>query len=139
LLLLIISIERVSLAGHCFCSGSEREATLSEFEGAAPKSPVVDATKATARLPRLDIEIFHRRSPKGDSEQISIVLQAAPSFEAFGRFIEATNPFAFWAQAAWLTWFPWLEATRAMMLPWNATLPLTKSDAGDPEHQLPSS
>jgi hypothetical protein len=111
---------------------------LSEFEGAAAKNPVVDATKATARLPRLDIEILHRRSPNGDAEQISIVVQAMPSFEAFGRFIEATNPFAFWARAAWLAWSPWLEATRAVMLPWNAALPLTKNDAGNPE-QRPSS
>jgi hypothetical protein len=37
-------------------------------------------------LPGLDIEIIHRRSPSGDAEQISINLQAVPSFEAFGRF-----------------------------------------------------
>jgi len=112
---------------------------LSEFEGGAPENAVVDETKATARLPRLDIEILHRRSPSGDTEQISIVLQAMPSFEAFGRFIEATNPFAFWAQAAWLVWSPWLEATRAVMLPWNAALPLQKNDAREPEQRLSSS
>lgn len=48
----------------------------------------VDATRATARLPGLEIEVVHRRSPSGDAEQISINLQAVPSFEAFGRFIE---------------------------------------------------
>jgi hypothetical protein len=37
-------------------------------------------------LPGLDIEIVHRRSPSGDTEQILINLQAVPSFEAFGRF-----------------------------------------------------
>jgi hypothetical protein len=42
------------------------------------------ATKATARLPGLNIEIVHRQSPSGDAEQISIHLQAMPSFEAFG-------------------------------------------------------
>jgi hypothetical protein len=52
----------------------------------------------------------HRRSPQGDAEQISINLQAVPSFEAFGRFLETANPFAFWAQAARLAWFPWLAA-----------------------------
>ena len=62
---------------------------------------------ATARLPGLDIEIVHRRSPRGDAEQISINLQAVPSFEAFGRFIEIFNPFAFWAKIAWL---PFLAA-----------------------------
>ena len=67
----------------------------------------IDTTMATARLPGLDIEIVHRRSPRGDAEQISINLQAVPSFEAFGRFIEIFNPFAFWAKIAWL---PWLGA-----------------------------
>ena len=46
-------------------------------------------TRATARLPGLDIEILHRRSPDGDAEQISINLRATPSFEAFGGFLEA--------------------------------------------------
>jgi hypothetical protein len=113
---------------------------LSEFEGATLKNPVVEA-KATARLPRLDIEILHRRSPSGDAEQISIVLQAAPSFEAFGQFIQATNPFAFWARAAWLAWSPWLEATRLAVQPPNPALPLPKdgSDAGNPEPRRSSS
>jgi len=52
-------------------------------------------TRATAQLPGLQIEIVHRQSAAGDAEQISISLQAVPSFEAFGRFLEATNPLAF--------------------------------------------
>jgi hypothetical protein len=32
-----------------------------------------------------------------------------PSFEAFGRALEAANPFVLWAQAAQLAWLPWLE------------------------------
>ena len=48
----------------------------------------------------LEIEIIHRRSSGAGAEQISINLQAVPSFEAFGRFLETANPFAFWAQAA---------------------------------------
>ena len=76
-----------------------------------------DTTRATARLPGLDIEIVHRRSPGADAELISINLQAAPSFEAFGRYIEATNPFAFWMQAAQMFWMPWLGATRALTAP----------------------
>jgi hypothetical protein len=68
----------------------------------------IDATRATARLPGLDIEIVHRRSPGGDTEQISINLQAVPTFEALGGFIEnLSNPFVFWAKMAWL---PWLTA-----------------------------
>jgi hypothetical protein len=113
---------------------------LTEFEGAAPKDPIVEA-KAAARLPGLDVEILHRRSPSGDAEQVSIVLQAVPSFEAFGQFIQATNPFAFWARAAWLAWSPWLEATRVAMRPPNAALRLSKDgpDAGDPEQRRSSS
>jgi len=89
---------------------------LSEFKKATQASD--DATKATAHLPGLDIEIVHRRSPDGGSEQLSINLQAVPSFEAFGRFLETANPFALWADTAWLTWFSWLEARRAAM-PWS--------------------
>jgi hypothetical protein len=68
-----------------------------------------DTTLATARLPGLEIEIVHRRSPQRDAEQISINLQAMPSFEAFARFVETGNPFAFWPQAAQMAWLPWLE------------------------------
>jgi hypothetical protein len=140
--LMVNPIERASLPGRrdCFCVRTQREATLSEFEGATPKNPVVEA-KATAHLPRLDIEILHRRSPSGDAEQISIVLQAVPSFEAFDQFIQATNPFAFWVRAAWLAWSPWLEATRVAMHPPNAALRLPKDvpDAGDPEQRRSSS
>ena len=65
-----------------------------------------DTTRATARLPGLKIEIVHRRSPGAEVEQISISLQAAPSFEAFARFLETINPFALWAQPAPLALFP---------------------------------
>ena len=41
--------------------------------------------RATTRLAGLDIEIVHRRSPEGDREEVSINLQAVPSFEAFRR------------------------------------------------------
>jgi len=70
----------------------------------------IEATRATARLPGLDIEIVHRRSPGGDAEQISINLQAVPSFEAFGRYIDSSNPFMFWARAMQMAWLPWYTA-----------------------------
>ena len=57
---------------------------MSEFKGATRRSDV-DTTKASARLPGLDIDIIHRRSPDGEAEQISINLQAVPSFEVFCR------------------------------------------------------
>jgi hypothetical protein len=79
-----------------------------------------DTVRATAGLPGLEIEIVHGRSPDGDAEQIWIKLQAVPSFEAFGRFLDTANPFAFWAQAAQMAWLPWLEAERRLMLPSNA-------------------
>lgn len=87
--------------------------------------------RARARLPGLNIEIVHRQSPDGDSERISISLQAVPSFEAFGRFLEAANPFAFWVHAGRLAWLPWLEAVRVAMLPFSSAsaLPTSRSDA----------
>jgi hypothetical protein len=90
-----------------------------------------DTTRATAHLPGLEIEIVHRRAPDGDAEQISINLQAVPSFEALGRFLEGANPFAFWTQAARLAWLPWVEAGRAFMLPW-AGAAAERDSAADP-------
>jgi hypothetical protein len=78
------------------------------------------ATRATAHLPGMDIEIVHRKLPAAEGEQISINLQAMPSFEAFGRFLETLNPFVFWAQAVQLMWLPWLNTARALMPPMNA-------------------
>ena len=65
---------------------------------------------------------------EGHAEQISINLKAVPSFEAFGRALEAANPFAFWAQAAQLAWLPWLETlSRARAL--TPSLPRPSGDA----------
>jgi len=86
-------------------------------------------TRATAHLPGLEIEIVHRRSPGAEVEQISINLQAVPSFEAFGRFLETTNPFALCAQAAQLALFPWLGAARALMVPLSVTPKLSQKNA----------
>jgi hypothetical protein len=83
----------------------------------------IDLT-ATARLPGLDIEVVHRRSPAGDRDEILISLQAVPFFGAFGSVLDAANPFVFWAEATRLTW---LEAARALMLPSNAAPTLQKS------------
>jgi hypothetical protein len=88
-----------------------------------------DTTRATAHLPGLDIEIIHRRLPGAEVEQISINLQAVPSFEAFGRFLETTNPFALWAQATQLALFPWLGAARALMVLLSVTPKLSQKKA----------
>jgi hypothetical protein len=81
-----------------------------------------DTTRAAARLPGLDIEIVHRRA--ANAERISVHVQAMPSFDAFGRFFENANPFAYWAQAAQMMWMPflslyapWLGAARALTPP----------------------
>jgi len=84
-----------------------------------PQDANDNTTRATARLPGLDIEIVHQQSPNADAEQISIHLRAVPSFEAFGQFLQTANPFAFWAQAAQTAWLPWFEASRTLMGPWN--------------------
>lgn len=101
---------------------------MSEIKGTTGPSEV-GVTTATAQLPGLTIEIVHHRPPGSDREEISISLQAVPSFEAFGRFLEAANPFVFWAEATRLTWFSWLEAARAVMLSSNAVPPLPTSDS----------
>jgi hypothetical protein len=88
-----------------------------------------DTTRATAHLPGLEIEIVHRRSPGAEAEQISINLQAVPSFEAFGQFLETTNPFALCAQAAQLALFPWLAAASALMVLLSVTPKLSQKNA----------
>jgi hypothetical protein len=88
----------------------------------------IDTTRATARLANLDIEIIHRRSPDGDAEQISINLQAVPSFEALRRIVESANPFALWAQAVQTAWLPWLAAADVVLSP-GGTLPPADSEA----------
>src|SRR5262249_27769359 len=94
---------------------------LSQFKRADP-SGEVETTRATASLPGLEIEIVHRSALGGDGEQLSIHLQAVPSFEAFGRYVEAANPFAFWSEMARLAWLPWLEAASTAMQPWSVPL-----------------
>ncbi len=89
---------------------------MAEFKAGAPTKDI-DPMRASMQLPRLDIKIAHQRSPNGAAEQISITIQAVPSFEAFGRLLESANPFAFWIQATQLAWASWLEATRMMGLP----------------------
>lgn len=77
----------------------------------------IDATRASARLPGLDIDIIHRQSPNGDWEQMSINLRATPSFDALGSLFEAANPFTFWVHATRFMWMPWLLTAQTMMLP----------------------
>jgi hypothetical protein len=64
-------------------NGGVMEKTLSDLDSSA-QEPEIGATRATARLPGLDIEIVDRPSMGGEAEQLSIHLLAVPSFEAFG-------------------------------------------------------
>jgi hypothetical protein len=95
-----------------------------------------EETRAIAHLANLDIEIVHGRAPDGTSEHLSIHLRAMPSFEAFGRGIEAANPFLFWvrfAQTAWAPWLPapWPGSSAALLPPKNIpSLPATPNRAG---------
>jgi hypothetical protein len=70
----------------------------------------IEETKAVALLPNLKIEITHGRLPAGDAERLTISVLAVPSFEAFGRYLDAANPFLFWMRFAQTAWAPWLSA-----------------------------
>jgi len=86
-------------------------------EGTYSQENEIEATKASAHLPGLDIDIIHRQSSNGDWEQVSINLRATPSFEALGRSFEIADPFMLWAQAARLMWMPWLLTAQTIGLP----------------------
>lgn len=80
----------------------------------------MDETRATARLPHLDIEIVHRQLPEEQAEQLAISLKASPSLDAFGRYLDtqavlwpwlAANPFLAWQRLLLAAWQPWLGGT----------------------------
>src|SRR5260370_35354056 len=66
---------------------------------------------------RADIEIVHCRPPSGDAEHISVHLPAVPSFEAFGRYLGAADPFAVGLQRFLMVCFPGVETSRTSWLP----------------------
>jgi hypothetical protein len=79
----------------------------------------MDETRAVARLPRLEVEIVHRRLAEADAEELAVRLRATPSFDAFGRHLEAQapfwpwlalGPFLLWQRLLQEAWRPWLEA-----------------------------
>jgi len=86
---------------------------MSQDKGTAQGTEVEHA-RVSARLPTLNIEIAHGSSPESGSEWVRITLEAAPSFEAFGRFLELTNPVTYWAQALRMIWLPGLGAAQAI-------------------------
>ena len=76
-----------------------------------------DETRARARLPNLDIEILHRRPWEGNEEQLVVMLRAVPSFGAFGRLLEASNPFLVWTRMMEAAWSPWVHGLATALSP----------------------
>src|SRR5262249_1042883 len=90
-----------------------------QARGAEPAPPPLilvsdyEETRATARLPNLDIEVVHRRPYDGGAEMLAIPGRAAPAFEAGGRVAEAANPWLFWMRVMEAAWSPWLGSAAA--------------------------
>jgi hypothetical protein len=84
--------------------------------------------RATAQLPGLEVEIVHGRSAEGDREQITVTIQAVPSFAAFEQYLHAMNPFAMWVEAVRLVWAPWLSAAQLTTLPFVDSPRITSAD-----------
>jgi hypothetical protein len=92
---------------------------------------VLNVTKVITKLCEMQRGNIYKVRPAGrgalgTNSQLAC-LQAMPSFEFFGRFLEDANPFAFWVQASRLAWLPWLEAARIALLPFSATPSLPKA------------
>ena len=92
----------------------------------------IGTTRATANLPGLTIEISHHHPPEGDREEISIKVQARPSFEGAGSLFQAMNPLAFWANATQMFWFSWLQFAHAMSLSSDVAPSLPSTGPGRP-------
>src|SRR5215207_9604870 len=82
-----------------------------------------DETRARARLPNLDIEILHRRPWEGNEEHLMVTLRAVPSFEAFGRLLEASNPLLSWTRMMEAAWLPW---ARGLYAPFTQPLEISR-------------
>src|SRR5215204_4871001 len=82
-----------------------------------------DETRATARLPNVDIEILHRRPWEGNEEQLVVMLRAVPSFEAVGRWLEASNLLLVWTRMMEAAWSPWARAHHGPLSKRQTTIP----------------
>ena len=96
----------------------------------------IDATKASARLAGLDIDIIHRQSPSGGWEQVSINVTCNALLRSARRSFEAADPFTLWVHAARLMWMPWLLAAQTMMLPGGR--PRTLPSVVHPRQEAPT-
>src|SRR3954454_13641423 len=86
-------------------------------EGPPIEMSEYDETRATARLPNLDIEILHRRPWEGNEEHLMVTLRAVPSFEAFGRLFEVSNPLLVWTRMMEAAWSPWVRGISTALAP----------------------
>jgi hypothetical protein len=79
----------------------------------------MDETKATARLPGLDIELKRRVDAEEGAEYVSISLRAVPSLEAFGAALQPTAlaSLAMLPVALWQSWFDMAQAFWQPFLP----------------------
>ena len=89
-----------------------------------------DETRATARLPNLDVEILHRRPWECNEEQIAVMVRVVPSFETFGRLLEASNPFLVWSRMMEAAWSPWVRSLTTALPPSVRAPPLPGFDRG---------
>jgi hypothetical protein len=78
----------------------------------------MDETRATAKLPGLDIELRRRVDTQEGADYVSISLRAAPSLEAFGAALQpmALNPFML-SLTLWQSWFAVTQAFWRPFLP----------------------
>src|SRR5882757_5366730 len=85
---------REHMVGNGRLDGDEHCLTL--------RTPLNSANSMSSRQPRVCPASMSKSPTAGHhavtAEQISINLQAVPLVDAFGRFVESANPFAFWAQ-----------------------------------------
>lgn len=83
----------------------------------------MDETKATARLPGLDIELKRRVDAQEGAEYVSVTLRATPSLDAFAG---ALHPMAL-PMALWQSWFTLTQAF------WQPFLPVGSERASPPK------
>jgi hypothetical protein len=94
-----------------------------------------DETRATARLPHLEVEIRYRRLPEGQVEQLAISLEATPSFADFAQFLDRQAP---WPLLALQPWLVWGQVVRAAWQPWLAAVSaVTGVPSSGPRAHLP--
>lgn len=76
----------------------------------------------TAHLPTMDIELMRHRLPEENTDVISVLIRATPSFAAMEHWLAQSPPLPFedvmqwWADMVRATWQPWLALNPALAL-----------------------